>query len=465
MANYVYLIEATDAPCGLTMTSTGHTGAGPATTNYSFLLVAWDDPEEKDLSRARFVNHTPYFPAPYGSGTGTLTAICKYENLAYVKAGTTNDTVTASWTPPRRAPHHYSFYRQVAGTYTLTTLGNKVKPLSTTLKNGDIPGNATSATLATSAIDFTSVGTISHTYYARVADLDTTNHIAYLMGNHLGTIKAAGGTITEFPSTIARTTSAATLSWGQGSGGGGERTKVTLTAGPTAAQTYFLITGGQFYALSVTPQTSVLLDPTIWLETQARELTVPDLNGRMLKRSILNTAVDDVITIKAPYTGMNIYAPGGAPALDGGALYQLQKWRKDAQLLWLVVVMDTDWVCGPGQWTVTIKDVNEYQLPEISDFEAVQIDLKPESYLPATYDYGYANIVAVTAGAATVGIQGPADPRMVPGARVWIAGSTGNDGLWVILSVTKAANNHVMTMTKNMLDSTADGMVIFGAEQ
>lgn len=450
MSNYTYLIEADDPPVGLAITLSP--GGGGSAATLSFLLVAWDDPDEKDASLARFAM-SPIAGNSLKQWAGTMSYVSRIS-----KSIELNDLATITWTPPRRRPHHYALYYQAAASYDLSDLGIKILP--STLVNGNISGATNTLTLPARAA--------AATYYTARAcswfvpcGIDTGNHYINVRGNWLGYFKVNTSTILEEQSATARTVTAKALYYDAG----GEYTQLTVSAGPTAGIAFAKIaisSAGLFCPGSAGAATnSVLFSPTRDIDHQARDHSAIDISGNSVTRSYLNNCPDDMLTIHADYTAV-LVAPGGVtPRIEGGALYQMQKWRRwNRELALVVAENDSTIPTGADRWRGTIADTNDYQMPGAQDKDEIAITFKPTHFYPGYYDYGGWTIIAVTAGAATCEITGPLDSRLVAGARVWIVNSTGNNGLYVIASVAASANSHILTFTTLLASSTDDGYLV-----
>lgn len=138
MSNNIIIYRFTDAPFAIQATAAGAAGSWAAET-YSFLLVAWDSADETDDEYARCVN----WGAQLSSGV-------IYPSVYNGLVVTANQTVTLTWTAPRRRPHHYAVYVQTAATYGFEDNGSKILPAAANRVNGDIPGWATSVVLPNS---------------------------------------------------------------------------------------------------------------------------------------------------------------------------------------------------------------------------------------------------------------------------------------------------------------------------
>lgn len=457
MSTSIYITEAEDPPCGLAISLSP--GGGGSAATLSFLLVAWDDPDEKDISLARFSKsleeaQTNNPDSVWGGTTQTfISRISKSIEL--------NDIATISWTAPRRKPHHYALYYQAAASYDLTKVGIKILP-SGSMVNGNIPGYATSLALPARAAAATYYTARTHTWIAPCA-IDTVNHYIDLRGNWMGYFENGTSSIYEAQTVTTRLVTAKALYFDRG----GEYTRLTLSAGPTAGITYASIvvpSSGLFCPWDSGGGVGIeqiILSPTQDIEHQPRDLSVLDLNGLPVARSFTQDNLDEAMIIRAPYTSVVVKPSAQTSAISGGAIYWLHKWRRWRRPVEVrVYESDTTIVHGTDRWRGVIADVNEYQIPGAQDKDEVQVTFRAHKFRPSYYDFGGWPVIAVTAGAATCVINGPYDPRLVAGARVWIAKSTGNDGLYVISSVSTGTNQHTLTFTTNLASSTDDGFVL-----
>lgn len=449
---YSYLTPAADPPCGLAISLTP--GGGGSAATLSFLLVAWDDPDEKDITLARFYAQPATGNSLGGWGGGART---HYSRIS--KSIELNDIATITWTAPRRKPHHYALYYQAAASYDISNTGVKILP--NTLVNGEIAGTATSLTLPARAAATTYYTGRDWIWFAP-CDIDTVNHYMDVRGNWMGYFDPDGGTfLLEKQTGTTRQVSAKALYYFRG----GEYTRFTVAAGPTAGTDYAAISvpsTGLFCPTSIAAsQCQILFSPTLDIVHQSRESSTLDISGNVVSRSYINNSPDTMLQISIAYTDIFALPHLASPSrLDGGALYQLAKWKRwGCELDYIVNESTYATPHGTDRWRCVIEDVNDYQQPDMVDKDSIMLTLRASHFYPAYYDYGGWLITSVTAGAATCVIKGPLDKRLVAGARVWIINSTGNDGLWVISGVTAGTNSHTLTFTTNILDSTDDGYV------
>lgn len=450
MAVYTYLQQSDDPATGLACTVSP--GGGGSAATLSFLLVAWDDPDEKDINLARFaINIT-------SGNSGKSWADAGAHVASISKSVELNDLVTITWTPPRRRPHHYALYYQAAASYSLANPGIKILP--STLYQGEIPGYARTLTLPARAAAATYYTARTWTWVVPCA-IDTTNHYIDIRGNWMGYFKTGTSVVYEGQTITNRQVDAKALYYDRG----GEYTRLTVAAGPTVGTTYVSInvpSSGLFCPVSYSAaQTSVIFSPTRDMEHQSREMTAMDITGNTVQRSYMNNSPDTMIELYIDYTAVVVSPSAATPRLDGGALYQLAKWRRWGRELDLIISeSDSSIPHGCDRWRVTIEDINDYQIPGVKDKDEIKLILRPNAFYPAYYDYGGWLVTDVTAGAATCVITGPYDRRLVAGAKVWIMNSTGNDGLYVISSVSIGTNSHTLTFTTALADSTDNGYLV-----
>lgn len=462
MSNYLSVHMLEDAPCGLICTASG--GSGGSTQSVSLLLVAWDDPEEKDVTLARYINKL-YSGAAFGGGPSYYSI---YEGLTYRSGGASDDTISLSWTPPRRRPHHYAVYIQTAAaTWDDAALGNKILPATGTV-NGNIPGYATSASFANI--------TARHANLicgAEFGSEDVTNHYMYPQGNLCGLIDPnPGTTILEYPGGTSRTCTAAKLMFSDY----GERTRLTLNAGPNTGQGGVILNGGVIYSLAASHAQVVSLSLITGFDHTPRDTMTRDLNGRPIARSFLDNAHDDSITVSVPYTGISL-ACGDlvtSPDTTGGGLIVLNKWRKWRIPVRLYVIdspsaldiaLGTEPALGADMWIGYIEDVNDYQLPYISSFDEVQVRFRLTRQYSREHDFGGRDITNIDIATKTWTISGTPSTWMIAGNRMWVQGTTDNDGVYVISSVTASVNSVAIVTTTAPVSTTADGAVYGDAWQ
>ena len=76
----------------------------------------------------------------------------------------------------------------------------------------------------------------------------------------------------------------------------------------------------------------------------------------------------------------------------------------------------------------------------------------------------YATMVSVNTGTKTFTVSGNITASCVPGQTISIRGSTGNDGIYTVVSATYSSPNTAVVVSQTVANSTGDGILIYGAQ-
>ncbi|HYE70570.1 MAG TPA: hypothetical protein VD932_03500, partial [Aquabacterium sp.] len=291
MAATLTLRRGGSAPFAQRYSAAGAAGSGWSGAALSLLVAAWDG-DEADLDNLRALNW-------YRSGYG-INDVESYatESALSNQTPTTTNTVTLSWSGPRRQPHHYSAYRMAGAAFLSdgTGLAQKILPSGA----GEIAGNLLTASFASGAA-------VTERRLVPVLLVDGTTGAIDIPGNRTHSFLAGTSqvTLTSVPGWAdgAKTVSAVTLTHTVN----GEVTRLTLTGwggGVTSS-------GGTCqYDLGPLCLNTSLWRPSLTfsleydLALSPRTQTGRDFNGRMVRLSQLTASPYERLGIELAYGGI-----------------------------------------------------------------------------------------------------------------------------------------------------------------
>lgn len=419
MTNYLAVsnqINGVDIPGPLIVT-----GSGSGTAR-SYRIMAWDTPEEIDLQNARWADTKS-----------------ESENHVYT-------TVTFNWTPPKRKPHHYSIYMVAAATIGGSSVVNKILPASG-LVNGNIPGYATTCTIASPGTGITE---------ARNIPVDAVNvgtKTYTLRGDWTGLLYVAAGVTPDggAPTTVT----ALDLTWTEQ----GVCTEVTTTAAPGGAETFLTITLGLMTTNSAS-NIAVIMYPTQSLSIEPRERLTRDMNGYDVPVSLLNVC---------PISGIEALVPHGSFTYTGGlagtasaaaALYRLNQWHKNRNMISIFCETDSDVVRFPGEFPYRgyIDFVDSLGLRGF-DTGPIRVRIRVNEFFDSTDYQGYYVITAASTANDTFTISGDYTKIFRENVKFNVVDSTSNDGFYAVESRVYSGGNTVITITGEVPSNTGDGSI------
>lgn len=448
---YVEISPATDdAPFALKATLTATGGSWPTAT-YSFLLIAWDDPQEQDPEQARFLNNAWGVTPATASGLGP----------AVIDGVTTgagdNDIVTISWTPPRRRPDHYALYVQQAATYDLTNPGTRLTPEGTT-QNGYIPGWATSVAL-------TAKTNFLETRSARIKTINTnTSYVVY--GNH-ALYLYQGASVNAYDGDGGSGVTAHTLDGGfpdLAIDTGGADTITTAYEGATRSTANWLqyelglfkLETGTGLSLNAGVRLSLLTD----MQAETRQSQGRDYNGRNVP---LAYTTDDEITkivFQCTHGGIAQIVSGAWTESSAAAgLATLHRWRRNRiPLLFTITTSGSQSNLNIARGV--IQDINEWGHSHVQGNQRIEItvdiDRTYNSFQSAPLKRYAISAVQTSPGRFT--IDGDHRKDFPEGAKLFVRGSTGNtnSAFFAVSSTELSSGNTRIYVTTTPVAGMAD---------
>lgn len=443
MASYLLLYPCRhDGPFGLRLTNAAG-GTWPAMANLSIFGVAWDDPDELDWDKARFVCANPALQ--YGLDTSA-----EYEAIIEGQSTSLNDKVTVNFTPCRHAPHHYSFYFQGTATYDTDAVGVKLLP-DAAYRDEEAGGNVPHYL---STVVFSARTAWQETRIFPLASASTTQ---YVLPGNLAAHFYDGVSVTAIPSgshTFASDPA-------RGHAARFETTVLTGTGLNASAVALQVSRGPVAFKNSITEVVLSRIRNQIF---EAAALTARDYNGRSIKVSDARNSPHSKIDIPIAYIGASWSYGSNLSSADGNnriaALQQLNKWLEDATLIELRSVDETDLTSMHVEWwlgrIIAVSDPGgTYKV----NADAIMLSFEVEEYNYPTRTQYHWGIIDADAGADQLTIDGSYAALLVEDSKVRVIGSTANDGLYAVESASYDAslNQTTITLKNNLPDSTADG--------
>lgn len=422
MANYLDIRPAADGPACLQLTQSDTAGGGIANADHTLLLLAWDSEEETDINYARCIHG----PSPFGDSPLT-------DCWATITTTGTNDTITATWTAPKRKPHHYTMYRIAGTSYTRgTSAVSKILPIASERVEGNIPGYATSAT-------FYSITSTAEIRDVEIDSVDAVNDTYTVRGNYI--LSAYNGAIVN-----------------QNDGGGNQTIDAvpTLTYGPNGVQTVIsvstavntsatrlrIITSNIIWPASTYSIFKVTISPTTDFALTPIDRTTPDINGRRVKRSLLNNTPFATADIAGVYGQTSISWSGNNQALSGtmaqgAGVYQLHEWAKGNIPVEVVATSDTDVVRAYELLSGYILPANDTGLRNTHNNSDIRFTLLVDGYRDSNNHFVWYDIAGSDNTAAdSFDITGDYTSVFYAGRLFYVrdSASNTNDGLYAVSS-------------------------------
>lgn len=384
MSNNITIYRYTDAPFAIRASAAGAAGSWAADT-FSFLLVAWDSPDETDDEYARCVN--------WGAG---LTSGNIYPSVYNGLVVTANQTVTLTWTAPRRRPHHYAVYVQDAATYSFDVNGQKILPAAANRVNGDIPGWATSVVLPNA----------THVQRQRQvpADASAVDDSYRVDGNRFLSLHA-GTVVSPYPTGGIQNIDDVEV----GVDSGGEFTKAFVTSAVIGTDTALLYTespirlstfSGALEAIEHLHR--VTLDPVTGFDPGPLDFTTRTHKGFLTRNAQALPRSQDSIQLTLEYISMHWTAPGVTLESGGAAMAQLCKWMEMGIPLLMSVTQDNGNAVYYRSWVVTLIGVNDFGFTDMHMVDQIELLLNVEQSFQTDLPYEYWTILA---GTATDGLK------------------------------------------------------------
>jgi hypothetical protein len=449
--NWIYIRPELDPPFAFAVTRAGGSGHWNVHAHASFLLIAWDTKEEFDLTFARC------FTIPYDKESvneeNANRIYTIFENLAV----TADDTLTFTWTPPRRRPDHYCIYYQTTSTFDPSLPATKILP-SSGLVDGNIPGYATSCAIAWE--------TAITCMFQIDCSTNTTTETYLIRGNRTACLYA-GAQIVPYPAGGAPqtlTSAYPVLTVAQG-----ERTQLTVAAA-TAGTTSIRFQSGHVSILAVDTNDQHPSYPQILFfypdaHHDLTENTNLDILGLSYKKSTISGLQFGTLRITNPigpglmgFMGAN---QAGANTYEDQdyACYYLQKWRDAGLPVEVYIAGGTPDSRYVGYWYGVITDAPHWATQDAQDDNEISVSIKINHTQCMDIDLGYWGIVAKDAGANTISINGDHTALLVSGAKIRTVGSTADNAIWAVAFSTYTGGNTVITVTGDITDATGDGRV------
>lgn len=384
MSNNITIRRFTDAPFAIRASAAGAAGSWAADT-YSFLLIAWDSADETDDEYARCVN--------WGVG---LSSADVYPSIYNGLAVTLNQTVTLTWTAPRRRPHHYAVYVQAAASYQFDENGEKILPAAANRVNGDIPGWATSVVLPNS----------THVQRSRqvACDAIATDDSYRVNGNRFIGLHA-GTVVSPYPTGGLQNIDDVEL----GIDEGGEFTKAFVTTTVVGTDSALLYTESPIRLADfdgtldpVQHLHRVTLDPVTGFDPASVDFTTRSHKGFLSRMAQTLPYSQESIRLTVEYISMFWTAPSISLEPGGHAMAQLCKWMEMGIPLLMNVEQDTGNAVYYRSWVVYLLGVNDYGFEHMHMADQIELLLKVERSFETDTPYEY---WAITGGTATDGLK------------------------------------------------------------
>lgn len=436
MSQYLTIQQAFDAAAALV----GGTAVSPAGnwtsgTAYTLLLVAWDDPDEIDITRARCIN-----------GPSPVTSSRMYDSVVTVTPGASNLSITLSWNPPKRPPKsHYAVYQQTASSYTRGAAAQKVLPQASERVRGNIPPWATSCTLDSKT-------TIAFSYDVPVDSIDSGANTYTVRGNWLGHVVV--GTIIRYNDATNQTV-----------------TSVALTYGEYGVQTVIGVASASGSAVYLNINASILYVPAsgasifganiqvIDFPLDARPRTVQGINGLLNERTLTNNAVFDGGDIRMTYVGGDWFG-GGQTGGTANAVYQLNDYANKLTPVEIFATVNaaTD-VIAYRVWRGMLKPPSTTGLKEMNVGSLIDLMFECDTTIDSSNWMRWFDISANTSSTFTISGDRTAD--FYEGRRFYVNNSTAQNGLYATSSsaYTAATDITVITVTTPVSGTDGDGRI------
>lgn len=435
MAQYLTIQQAFDAAAGLVGgTTVSPAGNWTSGTAYTLLLVAWDDPDEVDITRARCIN-----------GPSPLTSSRMYDSVVTITPGASNLSLTVSWAAPKRPPKsHYSFYLQTASSYTRGQAAQKVLPQASERVAGNIPPWATSATLDDKT-------TLAFFYDIPVDSIDIGANTYTIRGNWLGHI-IIGSTV-RYNDTTNQSVTSVSLTYSEY----GVQTVVGVASASgsavylkiNASILYVPASGGQIFGTQV-EVIDFPLDP--------RERTVRGINGLLNERTLTNHAAFNSGNIRMSYVGATWFG-GGQTGSTGPGLYQVNDYAEKLTPIEIYATTDATNVIAYKVWRGILKPANTTGLATMNTDPFVDMAFECDTTIDSQNNMRWFDISANTSTTFTV--DGDRTGDFYAGRRFYVNNSTAQNGLYVTASsaYTAATNITVITVTTPVSGTDGDGRI------
>lgn len=421
-----------DAACGLV----GGTAVSPAGnwtsgTAYTLLLVAWDDPDEIDITRCRCING----PSPF-DGTRM------YDSVVTITPGASNLSLTVSWTPPQRPPKsHYSIYQQTASSYTRGNAAQKVLPQSSERVKGNIAPWATSATLDSKT-------TIAQKYGAQVDSIDTGANTYTIRGNWIAHIIV--GTVIRPNDSANQTVNSVSLVYSSN----GVQTLVGVSTSVNASATYIAVqTTTLYYPASTYGIFKSIFNPVDAFSLTPRERTIADTSGLINERTLVNNSVFtfgqfDVNWLAGEWQGNNQTGTGAT------SIYQMNDYANKLIPVEIIANTDSTNIRAYKVWRGMLKPASTTGLGGMHNAPAITLAFDCDTTIDATDNMRWFDVNANTSSSFT--IDGDWTATFYEGRRFYVNNSTAQDGLYATSSsaYTAATNITVITVTVSTISGT-----------
>ncbi len=428
MATYVDIRRVLEGVAGLTIGATNTSDGAIANGNHGFLVIAWYSKEETDINFAQALNSPP----PSGSVSATT-----YNAFIAVTTAGADDTITLTWTPPKRIPNHYSFYYANALTMTRgTTVMQKVLPIPTDRVYGNVPGWATRAVFKDVTAQSAVGGISSEVRVVQVDSVDTVNDTYTIRGDYrLALYEGAVFNQNDGGGNQTVDTGGATLTWGAN----GVQTVIPITGTVNASATRLAITVSRI-VYPANYLTTVQLNPLNEWSMVPREQNLMDIHGRLARKSFFTDC---------PYEGSSfaLSKANGALVTHGQTLgmaaanYQLHLWASHSIPVEAVCTADAGVVHAYRLFRGMLAAPNDTGLAGQHGVEDLRFSMTFDEYRDSNNGFVWYDIQGSDDSPDSFTILGDYTDVFYEGRRFFVSDSASgdNDGLFVVQSVAYTA--------------------------
>lgn len=422
-------------------------GTVKKTLRHNWLVVGWTTADEGDAHNSHVLNAVR---SDYGFGAGSSFI---YENRANGAAPRlATDQFFLLWYVPRKVKfHHISIYLQThatTGTYDPTLPAFKVLPANGDLYGGflegNIPGWATTAVISSPTV---------HYYYREVPVLekDTSANTVTIPGdkrhclydNAPAVLKGSGpdsGNVTVASVAVDYTSD-------------GEVTVITVDEDLADATT-----GKLYYAEGpIVPVPAVSTRGTCTINIQEdmilnpRPLAELDASGNAITIDTLNDCPIDALTLSIPVTGID----------SADSFYLLWKWMKQRIRLIILQTNDSGSISFPHFWSGRILHVPKTGGIRKHANGPIALQFLIDTQVDYRDDFGWYSVVAADTTVDTLTFNGDLRRWLGSGDPFYVRNSTGNDGLWVVRTISYSESTDITTILVKgeLTNGTDDGYI------
>lgn len=414
MANTIDFRTALDGPACLQLSQSNTASGGIANADHTLLLVAWDSAEETDINFARCL----VGPSP----AGTQLIDC----VASITTTGANDTITATWTPPKRKPHHYSMYRIAATSYTRgTSVMSKILPAAAERLNGNIPGYATSAT-------FYSITSIAETRDVEIDSVDAVADTYTVRGNYLLS-GYVGATVNQNDGGGNQTVDAVpTLQFTSK----GVQTVISVSTSVNASATRLrIIVSNILWPASDRSLFKAILNPVNDFALTPRERLIMDTSGLLGNASLVNDSPYSAASV--PWSpGNPSWAGNNQTAGSAAANYQVNFWNQHRIPVELAITSDSDVMRAYQTFRGKLTNNDNTGLRGTEQRAEITVNMAVDRYRDSNNHYIWYDIAGSdNTSADSFDIDGDQTAEFYTGRLFYVRDSNANDGLYAVAAL------------------------------